>query len=115
MATVVSPKPPDKVLVMLDWAGVERRYFFSATRAADGLLGYYLPSGNKPNSPSRALVYRLDEDASATLDALTDAEVTGHQNPKPGNAPLIWSDKKAWKQAKDAFAAKIKQIVGNLP
>lgn len=110
----MTTKPPDKVLVMLD-AGYERRYYFSVGQAADGLIGYY-----PPGRGAGVLVYRLDEDASGALDALTDKEVTAiRAMPQTNPMSIPMAKRKAFyakerKTLKDALAKKIAAIVPGL-
>lgn len=55
-------------------------------------------------------MYRLDEAASAALDALVNQDITALRDQHDVLSPQ--EEKKRWKRVKDALAAKIAPIVG---
>lgn len=90
---------PEEVVVILDWPKVEKRYYFSAPRAAEGILGYF-------HANSRTLVYRLDHDATAALQGLSEE----HHRELAGEL----HSKARFKSAKDAFTRAIHLAIRGL-
>jgi hypothetical protein len=68
----------EPVIVVID-NDFEKRYFYSARQAARGVLGWFVWPDNIVvkrgySQPGKVLVYRLDEEATNTLNATIHAE-----------------------------------------